>query len=72
MNKSGPTDARAKETELSKTKATQIVDLFFDEVTDPLSNSEWVEIRPLFSMFIKKSEFNCFFSYSWRHFYLKS
>jgi integration host factor subunit beta len=54
MNKSDLIDALAKETGLSKTKATTVVDLFFDEMTNALANGERVEIRGLFSMFVKK------------------
>ncbi len=53
MNKSDLIETLAKETGLSKTKATIAVDIFFDEMTNALANGERVEIRGLFSMFVK-------------------
>jgi len=54
MNKSDLIEALRKETGLSKTKATMAVDLFFDEMSKALASGERVEIRSLFSMFVKE------------------
>ena len=54
MNKLQLIDAFKKETGISKPEAAKIVDLFFNEMTEALANGERVEIRGLFSFFIKQ------------------
>lgn len=54
MNKLQLIDALKKETGLSKPEAAKIVDLFFNEMSEALVRSERVEIRGLFSFFIKQ------------------
>ena len=39
---------------LEKAKAMAVVDIFFDEMANALSNGDRVEIRGLFSLYIKK------------------
>ena len=53
MNKSGLIEALQKETGLSKTKAEMIVRVFFDEIANALAKGDRVEIRGLFSIFVK-------------------
>ena len=54
MNKSDLIEALGKETGFSKTKATQIVDLLFDKMTQALVRGDRVEIRGLCSIFVKE------------------
>ncbi|MFH1673356.1 MAG: HU family DNA-binding protein [Pseudomonadota bacterium] len=54
MNKADLIEALSKETELAKNKAEQVVDIFFDEITEALANGERVEIRGLCSFYAKK------------------
>jgi len=54
MNKSDLVEALGKETGLSKTKAEQVVELFFGEMSDALANRDRVEIRGLCSIFVKE------------------
>ena len=54
MNKSDLMEALGKETGLSKTKAEQVVELFFGEMSDALANGDRVEIRGLCSVFVKE------------------
>ena len=54
MNKSDLMEALGKETGLSKTKAEQVVELFFGEMSDALANGDRVEIRGLCSIFVKE------------------
>ena len=56
MNKSDLMEALGKETGLSKTKAEQVVELFFGEMSDALANGDRVEIRGLCSFFVKEYE----------------
>ena len=53
MNKSDLVEKLAKENGLSKTKAAEVIDLFFDEVTGALAKEERVEIRGFCSIYIK-------------------
>jgi integration host factor subunit beta len=53
MNKSDLIEALTKEAGLSKTKATQIVELFFDKITQALARGDRVEIRGFCSIFVK-------------------
>jgi integration host factor subunit beta len=54
MNKSDLVEALGKETGLTKTKAEQIVELFFGEMSDALANGDRVEIRGFCSTFVKE------------------
>jgi integration host factor subunit beta len=54
MNKSDLVQALTKETGLSKTKATQIVDLFFDKMSQALARRDRVQIRGFCSIFVKE------------------
>lgn len=53
MHKSELIGALAKEKGLSRSKAKEVIDLFFNEMSSVLVNGERVEIRGLFSMFVK-------------------
>ena len=53
MNKLDLIDALKTETELTKNEATAVVNLFFDEMTNALVNDGRVEIRGLFSFYVK-------------------
>jgi integration host factor subunit beta len=54
MNKLNLTEALAKEIGLTKAKATQIVGLFFDEISNTLAEGSRVEIRGLCSIYVKE------------------
>jgi len=54
MNKSDLVEALGKETGLSKTKAEQVVELFFDQMAEALASDDRVEIRGFCSIFIKE------------------
>jgi integration host factor subunit beta len=54
MNKLQLISALKEEAKLSKTEAAQIVDIFFDEMTEALANDDRVEIRGLCSFYVKK------------------
>ena len=47
-------DALRTETKISKSEAEQIVDLFFNEMSEALSKGDRVEIRGLCSFYVKK------------------
>jgi len=53
MNKSDLIEALGKEAVLSKTKATQVVELFFGQMAEALARGDRVEIRGLCSIFVK-------------------
>jgi len=53
MNKSDLIEATGKETGLSKTKAQQVVELFFGEMSNALAKDDRVEIRGFCSIFVK-------------------
>ena len=53
MNKSELIEALRKETSLSGTKATEVVELFFDEMSNALVSGDRVEIRGLCSIYVK-------------------
>lgn len=53
MNKSDLIEALGKEAALSKTKATQVVELFFGQMAQALARGDRVEIRGLCSLFVK-------------------
>ena len=54
MNKSDLIEAMTKETGLTKAKATEVVNLMFDKMTDALANGDRVEIRGFCSIFVKE------------------
>ena len=54
MNKSDLMVVLSKDTGLSVTKATEVVNLFFDEMTDALVKGDRVEIRGLGSFRVKR------------------
>jgi integration host factor subunit beta len=56
MNKLNLTETLAKETGLMKAKAAQIVNLFFDEVSNTLARGDRVEIRGFCSIYVKEYE----------------
>jgi integration host factor subunit beta len=53
MNKADLMESLRRETGINKEKAEQIVDLFFQEMSDALSNGGRVEIRGFCSFFVK-------------------
>ena len=53
MNKLDLIEALKKEAGISKIEARKIVDLFFDEMTNALASGDGVEIRGLFSFYVK-------------------
>ena len=54
MNKSDLIEALRKETGLSASKAEQVIELFFDEMSKTLARGDRVEIRGLCSIFVKE------------------
>ena len=54
MNKQKLIAAVRGETELTKSEATTVVNLFFDEMANALVNGDRVEIRGLWSFYVKK------------------
>lgn len=56
MNKTDLIEILRKETGLSKSKSEQVVDLFFDEMSNALTNGDRVEIRGLCSIYVKEYE----------------
>jgi len=53
MNKLGLMDELKKKAELTKSEAGKVVDLFFDEISNALTNGDRVEIRGFCSFYIK-------------------
>ena len=53
MNKLGLIKELRKKAELTKNEARNVVDLFFDEITSALANSDRVEIRGFCSFYVK-------------------
>jgi integration host factor subunit beta len=53
MNKAGLVEALRKETGLSRVKAEQVVELFFDQIADALAQGDRVEIRGFCSFLVK-------------------
>jgi len=53
MNKSEFIEALYKETGLTTTKATEVVDLFFGEMSNALASGDRVEIRGFCSIHVK-------------------
>lgn len=56
MNKLELISALKKKSGLTKTEAAEVVQTFFDSLTDSLSQGDRVEIRGLCSFFIKEYE----------------
>ena len=54
MNKIELIATLKKETEITKSEATKIVDLFFSEMSEALSRGDRVELRGLCTFFVKK------------------
>ena len=53
MNKADLIDTLRQETGLSRTKATKVVEVFFDELSNALAKGDRVEIRGLCSIHVK-------------------
>ncbi len=53
MNKLGLVKALQEKTGITKTEAKLVIDLFFDEMSNALAKGDRVEIRGLFSFYIK-------------------
>ena len=54
MNKLELISALKEKTEISKAEAADVVQIFFDSMTEALAREERVEIRGLCSFFVKK------------------
>jgi integration host factor subunit beta len=54
MNKAGLTEALREETGLTRAKANEVVDLFFDEMSSALAQGDRVEIRGFCSFYVKR------------------
>ncbi len=54
MNKLELIAALKEEADISKTESAEVVRIFFDSMTEALSNGERVEIRGLCSFFVKE------------------
>ena len=54
MNKSTLIETLRNETGLAKSKSEQIVDLFFDQISEALTNGDRVQIRGLFAFEVRK------------------
>ncbi len=54
MNKANLTEALKKETGLTKNKATEVVKLMFDKMTEALARGDRVEIRGFCSIYVKE------------------
>lgn len=53
MNKSDLIEALKEEADLTRAKATEVVNLMFDRMTDALANGDRVEIRGFCSLYVK-------------------
>jgi integration host factor subunit beta len=53
MNKLDLVKALGMKAELTKSEARKVVDLFFDEMSNALANGDRIEIRSLFSFYVK-------------------
>ena len=53
MNKSDLIEALSKDTNLTKAQAEQVIELFFDEMSEALAAGDRVEIRGLFGFHVK-------------------
>ena len=54
MNKAELVEAFREETRLSRAKATEVVDLFFDEMSNALAAGDRVQIRGFCSISVRK------------------
>ena len=54
MNKSTLIETLRNETGLSKSKSEQVVDLFFDQMSEALTDGDRVQIRGLFAFEVRK------------------
>lgn len=54
MNKIDLIEALKKQTGITKIEAKKVVDLFFDEMSETLANGDRVEIRGLYSFYVKQ------------------
>ena len=54
MNKMNLIKELSKETYISKNDANEVVDIFFNSIINTLAKNDNVEIRGLFSFFVKK------------------
>jgi len=54
MTKTELIEALRKETDLTKAQADQVVELFFDEMSEALATGDKVEIRGFSSIFVKE------------------
>ena len=54
MNKSTLIETLRNETGLSKSKSEQVVELFFDQISEALTNGDRVQIRGLFAFEVRK------------------
>jgi integration host factor subunit beta len=54
MNKLELVEALREESELNKSEAAAIVDMFFDEMSNALTKGDRVEIRGLCSFYVRK------------------
>ena len=54
MNKAGLTEALRKEAGLTRTKANEVIELFFDEMSNALANGDRVEIRGFCSILVRQ------------------
>lgn len=54
MTKTELIEALRKETDLTKAQADQVVELFFDEMSEALATGDKVEIRGFCSIFVKE------------------
>ena len=56
MKKTELIEALREETDLTRTKAKQVVELFFDEMSNTLANGDRVEMRGFCSVYVKEYE----------------
>ena len=54
MNKMDPIETLKTEAGLTKNEAATVVNLFFDEISNAMASGDRVEIRGLFSFYVKK------------------
>ena len=54
MNKATLIETLRKEAHLTKAQAEQVIELFFDEMSNALTNGDRVEIRDFCSIFVKR------------------
>ena len=54
MNKADLVEALRKDQDLTRDKAEEVVSLFFSEMTDALTKGDRVEIRGLWSLYVRE------------------